>query len=160
MLSEGDPIPVSSTVVRYVGFGKMAKDADDNIIGPAFTAFVMRSGEDYLSVSWCQFYSGSVEEQMGCAIEDLRSSLNVKPKGCFCVAEVEKLKQDADLFSASLATFFHPMDENPSHAGIYGIGTDNRQLQDYVARKSWRRFLTKENADALPSGDCKTANFD
>ena len=64
MVSEGDELPNPSNVVRYAGFGKMAKDKDETVSGPSPTAFHGSPDEDYLSVTWCEYFVGTADQQL------------------------------------------------------------------------------------------------
>lgn len=66
MVSEGDELPNPSTVVRYAGFAQMEKDQNDVVSGPSATAFHGRRDEDYLSVTWCEYFVGAADLQLRC----------------------------------------------------------------------------------------------
>ena len=164
MVAKGDDLPIPSRVVRYVPSGRMRKhEDDDNIIfGPNPNAFEQRATDNYLSVTWCQYFEGSKDQQLRCSIEAIRNSkLEVKPKACFCIAETDSLFaaiQDAGKHGRAV---YHPEDDNLAHAGIYGIAPDELQLLARLADEVWSDYLTKGAADALPTSDCaKSANVE
>lgn len=64
MTADGDDLPGPSRVVRYVPYGRMRKDEDDNFLGPYPSAFEERAVDDYLSVTWCEYFVGSDDEQL------------------------------------------------------------------------------------------------
>ena len=155
MISDGDDLPNPSILVRYVGFNKMRKDENDNIISPYYTAFEERPAEDYLSVTWCEHYVGCPDEQLRCAIDAIRNSnIDVRPKACFCIVNTEQLKAASAGHGAKIREVYLPEDDNPAHAGIYGISPTETILLEKLATETWSRFLTKDAADALPQSKC------
>jgi hypothetical protein len=131
----------------------MRKDGDD-LIGPEYTAFQQRDTEDYLSVTWCEYFEGGNDQQLRCAIEAIRSSRNVGGKACFCVAlttDVLGAVQDAGKTGRAV---YYPEEDNAAHAGIHGISPDDSLLLAHLAEGVWYSYLTKEAADALPTSAC------
>ena len=81
MTADNEDLPNTSRVVRYVPYGRMRRDEDDNYLGPLPSAFEARPIDKYLSVTWCEYFEGSAHNQLGCAIEALRcSSISVNLK--------------------------------------------------------------------------------
>jgi hypothetical protein len=132
----------------------MFRDEDDNYIRPALAAFQRRQDHDSLSVTWWEYFDGEGESQLRCAIEALRNSLDVRPKGCFCVADVQSLLAVVADHGGKARAVFLPEDNNPAHAGIYGISPEESQLLEKLAIETWSRFLTKTMADDLQLQDC------
>lgn len=162
MVSEGDELPNPSTVVRYVGFNQM-EHYGDNIVGPLPTAFEGRPNEDSLSVTWCEYFVGDPDHQLRCAIETIRSSMNVKPKACFCVARTDHLAAAGATLGRAPRAVYLPVPSNDAHAGIYdvmpadvvAICEGELRLLELLAGQAWSRFLTREMADALPLAQCE-----
>jgi hypothetical protein len=154
LVSNGDDLPRPSTVVHYAGFNRMAKDNDDRILGPFPSAFERQPDHDSLSVTWSEYYVGAPDVRLRCAIEAIRSSLNVKPKACFCVAYTEELLAIITKHGQVGRAVYLPEDDNPAHAGIYGIAPEELLLQEALAATAWSRFLTKEMANNLPLDKC------
>ena len=160
MVTEGDDLPIPSRVVRYVPSGRMRRDPDDNdkIYGPNPNAFERNKDHEYLSVTWCEYFLGSTDEQLRCAIEALRRSLNVSPKACFCVASTQKVVTAVLDFERNGRAVYYPVDDNKAHAGIHGIDPEQTTLLDYLAAEIWCQYFTRESADALPTSGCVKSN--
>jgi hypothetical protein len=154
LVSDGDELPKPGTVVRYVGLNKMAKDEDDRAQEPLPSAFMMREGEDYLSVTWAEYYVGASDDRLRCAVEAIRGSRDVGRKGCFCFADLDELMAVITTRSSKGRAVYLPQDDNYAHAGIYGVSPEETLLQQVLATTVWSQFLTKELADNLPFGDC------
>lgn len=166
MVSEGDELPNPSTVVRYAGFGQMEKDKEDTVYGPSPTAFQGRPNEEYLSVTWCEYFVGTADQQLRCAIEALRnSSYKPAPKGCFCVGNTDELLAAGRSHGRNPTAVYHPEEDNKAHAGLHDLApkdldavTDEEALLlSLLAGHAWSRFLTKDLADALHLGPCGTS---
>ena len=91
----GGPVPSKyledpDRLVRYVPWGKLIKDDDEKVIGVIGAAFALRSGEEYLSATWCEYFDGSSDQTLRCAVGAIRNSeLKPSSKGHFAVAEVK-----------------------------------------------------------------------
>lgn len=155
MVAEGEDLPSPGRLVRYVSYGKMRKDENDNFFGPEASAFALRNSESYLSVTWCEYFEGSKDEQLRCSIDAIRNSnLDVKPKACFCVAQIEIVFAAINDFGAVARAVYYPEHDNIAHAGVYGISPEETLLLEQLATEVWSDFLTKQAADALPVRDC------
>lgn len=111
--------------------------------------------DDYLSVTWSEYFEGSEEEQLRCSIEAIRNSnMNVKANACFCVAETPNILAAIDDAGSTGRAVYHPEDDNDAHAGIFGIAPDETRLLARLADEVWCDFLTKDSADALPESEC------
>lgn len=164
MVSEGDELPNPSTVVRYAGFGQMEKDRDDVVSGPSPTAFHGRPREDYLSVTWCEYFVGDPDVQLRCAIEAIRNSKYTSaPKGCFCVGSTDEIVGAGQKYGRHPRAVYHPEPDNKAHAGIYEVApldldavtNEEALLLGLLASQAWSRFFTKDMADALPLAQCE-----
>jgi hypothetical protein len=155
LVSSGDELPRPSTVVRHVGFNKMGKDEDEQVLGPLASAFEQRINEDCLSVTWSEYYAGSPESRLRCAIEAIRNSMKVGSRACFCIADTDAVLAVIAEHGREGRAVFLPEDNNPAHAGIYGVSPEESQLLETLAATTWGRFLTKEMADNLPLGECE-----
>lgn len=156
MIVEGAALPATSRVVRYVGFNKMRKDADDNPLCPEYSAFAQRPDEDYLSVTWCEYFGGLPDTRIRCAVEAIRASkIDVRPKACFCVGTVSRvLGAVGDKTGRAGRAVFLPEEDNPAHAGIFGVDPNDTILLARIADEIWCSFLTKDAVDSLPLESC------
>lgn len=162
MIRKNDELPNPSTINRYVGLARMLKDNDGNVEGPSHEAFAVRPNESYLSVTWADYFEGNPDKQLRCGIEAIRSS-NYKPapRGYYCVAITADIRATAYKFGIMPREVYLPEDDNPAHAGVYGISIEDRRLHEELASETWSRFLSREMADALPLMQCtKAANIE
>lgn len=145
-------------VVRYVSWAKLRRDEDDNVLGCLPSAFLLRNGETYLSVSWCEYFDGSADECLRCCIEAIRSSkIEVRPKGRFAVAVVGRLKVGAAEGGRKLRIIHEATEDNPAHAAIRGWASEDEELLDLLAEEVWTEALSAADANDLPASSCQVS---
>lgn len=154
MTADGDDLPNDSRVVRFVAYGRMEKDENDNFLRPLPAAFAMRDDEQELSVTWCEYFAGTHDQTLRCAVEAIRSSRMVGNMACFCVASASETIATIQRLGGTGRAIYLPEDDNPAHAGITGIDPENGLLLQALANDVWSEYLTKTMADALPAVDC------
>jgi hypothetical protein len=71
---KGKNLPDEDHVIRYVPWGRLRKDEDDNVLGFLPQAFQLRPEEDYLSVNWVEYHDGDRESQIRLSVWDMRDS--------------------------------------------------------------------------------------
>jgi len=144
-------------VVRFVPWGKLRKDEDDNVLGPLPAAFELREDEEYLSVTWCEFFAGTPDEQLRCAIEAIRSSnLTVGAKARFAVGEVGPIKRVAEgrPNARKLRIIHEPEDDNAAHVAVRHWPREDAELMDLLAASAWSNIFDATQANNLPVSDC------
>jgi hypothetical protein len=143
-------------IVRFVPWGKLRKDEDDNVFGSYPDAFALREGETSLSVTWCEYYAGSSDEQLRCAIEAIRGSRTVGAKARFAVGGVGRIRACAEgrAKAKKLRIVHDPEDNNPAHASIIYWPADDLQLLELLAEDEWSQLLTADDANKLPLTAC------
>lgn len=109
-------IPGRHHVLRYC----RPKQVVDGTV--TMSAFLLRPGEEFLSVNWLEFFGDiAAEAQVEKVRVDMRKSLTLSAGGRFArvnVGEVTKRIEKAEVRHL-------PSPRNPSHAGIYAHG-ENR----------------------------------
>lgn len=144
-------------IVRFVPWGKLRKDEDENVLGVLPQAFELRPDEEYLSVTWREFYAGDESEQMRCAVEAIRNSdLKVGPKARFAVAQIGDVRPIAEgrPKARKLRIIHEPEDDNEAHAAIRGWPTEDNELFDLLAASVWAQCFTGAEIDAMPQSSC------
>ena len=126
----GDPLPESDHVSRYCR-PRMLEHGR-----PKPNAFLLRPGEDHLSVHWLEFF-GATSHAL--AVEQVRATMtdtgfSLARNGCFAVLQVGGAKQLVrDRLSLDLAVEHMPIDNDPAHAGIRGYAEADREVAAYLA---------------------------
>jgi len=93
------------------------------------SAFLLRPGEEFLSVNWLEFFGGDIatDVQVERVREDTSKSLKLSANGRFAKINVGEVKGCID----DAGVKHRPEIENPSHAGIY-IPEDGRRKAAYA----------------------------
>src|ERR1700731_389524 len=52
-------VPPSDHVMRYAAYGRLRRDGDDNVLGLLPQAFLRKENEEYLSVTWVEYFPGA-----------------------------------------------------------------------------------------------------
>jgi len=140
---KGDTIPDQHHVARFCD----NKHIDGGFIQA--TAFMLRSGEESLSVNWLEFLNCSCRES---EIDELRKTYSRKLKlgmkakiAVLTVGEVREkmLRESTD--RRNLKVLHDPETNDPSHSGIYNLRHDDEIIiaeliletvqETYTARK-------------------------
>lgn len=136
----GTPLPDAHHVARY------CKPTAVQNGRPLPEAFIPRNREEYISVNWLEYFSGTrnKSEQVKRIRSDIQKSgsLRLAASGKFAVLNVGKTKERIlSALRVSLTIEHWPLDNNPSHGGIrYDRNTelDNQipfELSRLVSRK-------------------------
>jgi hypothetical protein len=130
---KGEAIPDSDHVARYCG----GRTVDDGEIQA--TAFMLREGEEYLSVNWLEALSRSDRTSEIRELQDLYArKLHVGVAARIAIlnvgavrAKVVRESQDMRL----LRVLHEPIiPDDPSHAGIYDIPHDDDLVAELIAQ--------------------------
>lgn len=123
---KGDPIPDSDHVSRYCNPSRVQGGQ------PLAAAFDVRTGEDYLSVNWLEFFRLPNQAQ---ALSEVRAAFRRKPfdikaTGRFAVLNVGEARQAVkDAATIDLEVREWPDEpSDPSHSGIWGYTADDKMV--------------------------------
>ncbi len=116
----GRPLPDEDHVARY------CKPSSVDTQGrPMASAFALREGEDHFSANWLEYFD---ERDQGKAVARVRQALRKKgyrlrPNGRLAVLDVGFVKAAVqDGVGLALDIRHCPLDDDDSHAGIFGYG--------------------------------------
>ena len=90
---------------------------------PLASAFRLKAGEEYLSVNWLEYFRSA---HLGAAVECVRKSFRrkgygLRPNGRFAVLSVGSAKNAVAAAVGRSGRVEHlPLDNDPSHAGLFG----------------------------------------
>ncbi|WP_411196498.1 hypothetical protein [Rhizobium sp.] len=144
-------------VVRFVPWGKLRKDEDQNVLGILPQAFALRPDEPYLSVTWREFFSGTPSEQLRCAVTAIRNSdLTVGAKAQFAVAQIGDVRPIVEnrTKGRKLRIIHEPEPDNEAHAAIRNWPSEDDELFDLLAASAWAQAFTATQIDELPESAC------
>lgn len=145
MVQPVKPLADEHHVIRYAPWSKLRKDEDENVHGLLPQALELRPGEEYLSVTWIEFFEGEPHEQYLCAVSTLRSSIDTRPKGAMAKANVGKMRDICRQRSAPIRIVHEPEDPNEAHAAIRRVPFDNMDLLDRLVTEAFFEFDLNKN---------------
>ncbi|MCY0149850.1 hypothetical protein OEG84_19635 [Hoeflea sp. G2-23] len=142
-------------MLRYVGWSHLRKDDDQNVLGVLPSAFYLRDEENYLSVTWCEYFDGLPDESLRCAIEAIRGSIRVGGKARFALANVGSIKSTMENEAGVKLRIEHlPEEDNPAHAAVKRWPNENFDLLELIASDAWAETIDATSANALPMSAC------
>ncbi|MDY6932982.1 MAG: hypothetical protein SVZ03_02010 [Spirochaetota bacterium] len=112
------------------------------------TAFMLREGEESLSVNWLEFLNCSSRENEITKIRTIYSetfAVGARAKiAILNVGEVRKkvLKESQD--SRNLEVFHNPIINDPSHSGIYNLKQDNELIAELILETVRESYSARE----------------
>jgi hypothetical protein len=149
---KGQNLPDEDHVIRYVPWGRLRKDEDDNVIGFLPQAFELREGELYLSVNWLEYHEGDRDTQIRLSVWAIRGEFE-RPLGAksgFAIGNVAKVKQTCQAAGSRVRIVHEPVTNNPGHAAVRRLPRDDMSLLDALATDA---FTEAVNNSDIPDND-------
>lgn len=150
-------LPPDDHVVRYVPFGKLRRDENDNPIG-ILGAFKLRDNESYLSTTWLEYFGGSKDEQIRAAVRAVRASrLSVTRKSGFAIGRVSAIAATCAERHHSIRILHEPEDDNKAHSSVRRIPRGDDLLVELLAAESWCELVLNAQIPdgAEPAPGCR-----
>lgn len=132
---KNDPIPNEHHVSRYCGFTQLTENG--RITAQAFR-LRQDKNEKSLSVNWLEYFglrnrSAEIQEIRNAFIKKGRT---LAAKAKFAVLNVGKLREHVykeSLYERIIRILHDPLDNDPSHSGIYNIPIDDFFIAELIA---------------------------
>jgi hypothetical protein len=119
--------------MRYAAWGRLRRDADDNVLGCLPQAFQRRETEDALSVNWLEYFPGDRSIQITASVKAFRQTIDVGSKSAFGIANVAKIKALCRDHGSPVRVIYEPTDANPAHSGVRRLPRDDLRLLEALA---------------------------
>lgn len=136
-------IPDTDHVMRYVAWGRLRKDANNNVLGILAEAFKLRSSDNgALSVNWLEHFGGDKNAQIQESVATFHRTLKVGGNSRFGVGNVGKIKEICELYDNKIRVVHEPETDNQSHSAIRGLLQDNGSLLDEIAADAFAELIS------------------
>lgn len=133
-------LPDEHHVVRYVPWGKLRRDGDDNVLGFLPQAFQLRPEEEYLSVSWLEFYP-DLASNVRDAIWVMRKVMTVGAKSAFAIGNVGTIKETCLAREVRVRIVHEPEDDDPAHSAIRRLPREDLTLLAALAEEAFPKMV-------------------
>jgi hypothetical protein len=142
-------LPDDDHVMRYVPWGRLRRDEDDNIIGILPEAFQLRQDEDSLSVGWVEFYANP-ETRVHQSVWALRNSRKAGAKSAFAIGNVGKIKATCAVHGSKVRVLHEPKEGEPAHSGIRRLPRDDLILLAALAEDVFAEMIRNSSIPTEP----------
>ncbi|WP_139312959.1 hypothetical protein [Novacetimonas hansenii] len=131
-------IPDKHHVVRYVPLSRQSRDDDGNLVGNGllWVAFQQKKDEAFVSVNWLEYYEcDDRNEGLKAVRRDLAAAFPPRPssKALLAIGNVGNIKRACADAGKPVRVTHEPSHNNPSHAGIRKLPTENEDLLETLA---------------------------
>jgi hypothetical protein len=150
---KGKNLPDKDHVIRYVPWGRLRKDEDENVLGFLPQAFQLRPEEQYLSINWLQYYDGDRETQIRLSVWAMRGSF-AKPlgaKSAFAIGNVAEVKETCHAFGNRVRVVHEPEPNNPGHSAIRQLLRDDLSLLEALAADAFTERVSNSDIPPKPA---------
>lgn len=137
-------LPNDDHVLRWAPYGKLHRDGEtDEVKGLLHTAMVLRDGEDFLSVTWVEYFGRGAADNVDHAIRAFRSGMDKKPgaRSAFGKARVGVVKDLCQECRNPVRVLHEPRELNQGHAGIHKYPRDNQDLFEMLAADAFGEII-------------------
>lgn len=140
-INHGMALPDQDHVVRHISWNKLQKDENDKVLGILPHAFALRENEDALSVNWIEHFDCSHNERIVKTIQELRKTINVRPKSAFGVSTVQAIKQTCRNTPKAIKIVYWPNDNNVTHSLVKHIPKEDISLLDALSKDAFNTLV-------------------
>jgi hypothetical protein len=131
-------LPDESHIVRHLS----PKDFDtDNGVVTVFPhAFELRLGEEYLSASWLEFFSGPFIDCIAAVAAAISRTRDVRASHAFAIGNVKIVKDACADYGLRIRVIHEPdIETHPAYVAVRQYRSDDLELLDLLARDAWSR---------------------
>lgn len=122
-------LPDSDHVLRYVPWQRLIKAEDEaTVIGVFPQAFDLRAGEEYLSVTWVEYFDApTICDRVCTAVRAIRGTIKAGKQSRFLMGNVGAVHGVCQRRDRKVRILHEP-DENPGHVAVRRFPRDDLQL--------------------------------
>ena len=133
-------------VARYLKPKFLIRDAlDEKIIGVYGQAFKLRSGEEFLSANWIEYFELPKLDALKNIVSGMKASkLSVSSKGALAVANIANIKSIGKDRKSKIGVEYRPTQGNKSHSGIFNTLNEDTEMLDLLSREAFSELVQIE----------------
>jgi hypothetical protein len=137
------PIPDDNHILHHIPWNKLRKNENDEVIGILGEAFKMRATEKYLSANWLEYSTGTYDEKIISAVQEIRKCLVVRGKSGFAIGKVDDVKTlCTEKRNLKIRIVYYPTTtktgyKNNSHVAVKSLPSDDMELFELLATEAW-----------------------
>jgi hypothetical protein len=132
--------------LRFAAWGRLRKEGEGNkVVGLLPQALERKLGEEYLSVTWVEYFPGDKAAQIVAAVRAFRATHSAGGKSAFGIANVGILHEKCLSKGSRVRVTHEPEVKNKGHSAIRQLPDDNLDLLDLLAKEAFTDLIF--NAD-------------
>ena len=133
-----EPIPSDDSILRWVRFRSLRKDADGAVIGVLFDAFKLRPEDDgALSALWVEFFQSEAGDQHQQAIAQFAKGVTFKKNDQFAKGKVSDIRDACQAYGVQVRIVHEPDGDLECHALVRRFNDTNDDLLELLAAEAW-----------------------
>ena len=146
----GEKIPDAHHVLRYVGWKQLIVAEDgETVTGVFHQAFQLRPDEEYLSVTWVEFFSGEICDRVCDAVRSFRAEFpNAGKKSRYLMANVGVFHNICQRRDRKVRILHEPDGQNHAHVAVRRFPNDDEQLNAMLVAEGFRAHI--RNSEVSP----------
>jgi hypothetical protein len=142
-------LPDEDHVMRYVPWGKLRRDEDDNVLGFLPQAFQLRPDEEALSVNWIEYFSDPATRRRD-SVWAMRRAMGVGAKSAFAIGNVGRIKTTCLASGVKVRIVHEPKDNEPAHSAIRRVPRDDLNLLAALADEAFAEMMRNTDIPRQP----------
>lgn len=139
-------VPNSDHILRYVPWKQLIKDDDERtVIGVFPQAFELRDGEEYLSVTWVEYFTApTICDRLQVAVQTFRQTMKAGVQSRYLMGNVGVVHGVCEN-NDSRVRILHEPDKNPGHAAIRRLPKDDLKLMTHLATAAFTAYVNNRD---------------
>ena len=135
---KGDPLPGKDHISRYCA-PKTAPDGK-----PTGASFMLRMGEEFLSVNWMEHFGGTDQKAQIAKIRE-HIELSLAKYGLFAVLNVGRVIDQIQRFGGKKIAILHePTQGDPSHSGAHGYQHEDLLVAELIVEMVIKTYPARQ----------------
>jgi len=143
-LKKDSLLPDEDRVVRHIGWTKLIKDGDENVIGIFPKAFELRDEDNgRLSVSWLEYFVGDKKAKLKATKKAMATGMRtgkLGPKSALGIGQIAEIKLACKKVKPPVRIVYDP-DDNIAHSSIINFPRDDTKILETLAADVFTEYV-------------------